>query len=662
MDKEHSHKTRKSHASRDIKYEDHGSHKIHVVSHHAEHAKKFLKKFIVSSLLTILMVLFIISDTSVKWYAVLILSTSIFIYGGQPFIEGMINEIRKKLPGMMTLISIALISAYAYSSYSVFVKPDAAFFIELAIFIDIMLIGHFIEAKASLKASEAVQKLISLLPKTAHKIEENDEIKDVDINSIKVGDLILVKPGERIPVDGIVVKGSSEIDVSLLTGEAVPIKVGKGDGVIGGSLNLLGSIMIKALRVGEEMYLSQVVNLLRRVQMSKTRIQTIADKAAMVLTFLTIGIAISAFFIWILNGADLGFAMERLISVLVVACPHALGLGVPIVVAITSSKGAEMGLLIRNRAPFEQAWRVTTIVFDKTGTLTEGRFRVSRVISLSDLPEEEILRLAASIESYSEHPIAQGIVDEAKERGINLIDVKDFKALPGKGVKAIINNNEVLIVGKNYLKELDIEAPELEFSGSIVYVVVDKKLLGAIILDDRIRAEAYEAVRRLKEIGKEIILLTGDSKESAERVAKALGIEKYFAEVLPHQKVEVVEELKKSSRTVMMVGDGINDAPALVASDIGVAIGAGADVTIESADVILVRNDPRDIPKLIDLSKKSYRKMIENILWASWYNAIIIPSAAGAFYYLGFVISPALGAILMTLSDVIVVLNALRMR
>jgi Cu2+-exporting ATPase len=597
-------------------------------------------------------------------YLLFLLSSFVFIYGGWPFLAGAYKEIKNKAIGMMTLISLAIIVAYFYSVAVVFGLPGEVFFWELVTLIDIMLLGHWIEMKSVMGASMALEKLSALIPDTAHLLKDSDT-QDVATKKLKDGDIILVKPGEKIPTDGIVVKGKSFVNESMLTGEAKPVSKSKGIKVIGGSVNEDGSLQVKVKGVGESSYLSKVIKLVKEAQESKSKTQALADKAALWLTVIAIGTGIITFISWLVAGRDIAFAIERTATVLVITCPHALGLAIPLVVAISTTLSAQNGLLIRNRTAFENARKISTIVFDKTGTLTKGTFEVKKVYSLkTQYLEDEVLRLFAGLEKNSEHSIANAIVKESEKRSIELPKVDKFKAIKGKGAEGIIENKKITIASPAYVKELGLKVPDnlKGTEGTTVFLLVSEQsknvLVGAINLTDTIREESFKAINVLKKEGIKTWMLTGDNKAVAKNVSKALNLDGYFAEVLPEQKQEKIKELQNKGEFVAMVGDGINDAPALAQANVGIAIGSGTDVATETADIILVNSNPKDISTLILFGKATYKKMIQNLAWATGYNLFAIPLAAGVLAGYDILLSPALGAILMSLSTVIVAINA----
>ncbi|MCX8159862.1 MAG: copper-translocating P-type ATPase [Candidatus Saccharicenans sp.] len=636
---------------------------------HCHNTEDFKKRFWISLVLTVPVLL--LSEMVQQWlglsfrlpfhsYLLFALSAVIFVYGGWPFLTGLVDELRARQPGMMTLIGMAITVAFVYSSATVFFIRGHDFFWELATLIVIMLLGHWVEAKSVLGASRALEELIKIMPTTAHLLRDG-QVVDVPVSELKPGDLVLVRPGEKIPSDGRVVEGRSPVNESLLTGESRPVLKEAGARVIGGSLNGQSSLQVVIEKTGQETYLAQVISLVRQAQASRSRTQDLANRAAALLFYVALGAGIISFAGWtLLRGID--FALERTVTVLVIACPHALGLAIPLVVAISTALTARNGILIRDRRAFEAVRNVEAVVFDKTGTLTEGRFGVSEVIAL--IPEDELLRLAAAVETNSEHVIARAIVDYGRQRGLDIPAVADFKAWPGRGVSGQVGGKLVEIGGANLLVEKNITTDyqglklALKKGQTSVMLLVDGKPAGAIILADRVRAESKEAVAGLKHLGLKVFLLTGDSEEVAASVAEELGIDDYFAQVLPHEKAEKIRQLQARGLRVAMVGDGVNDAPALATADAGIAIGAGTDVAVESADIILVRNSPSDVPKLIEISRRTYAKMVQNLWWAAGYNILAIPLAAGVLFQQGIVISPALGAVLMSLSTIIVALNA----
>ncbi|MFB0563771.1 MAG: heavy metal translocating P-type ATPase [Candidatus Lokiarchaeia archaeon] len=650
-------------------------HQMHQKGHqnHAHHIEEFKRRFWVSLILTIPVLL--LSETIQTWFGfrinvpyqnivVFLLSSVIYFYGGWPFIKGTVREIKNRQPGMMTLISTAISVAFFYSAATVFFIGGKDFFWELATLIDVMLLGHWIEAKSVLGASRALEELVKIMPTTAHLVK-NGEIVEVPVSQLKAGDTVLVRPGEKIPSDGVVVDGESFVNEALLTGESKPVHKTLEDQVIGGSINTEGGLRIRIEKTGEKTYLAQVIRLVRQAQESRSRTQDLANRAAALLFYAALSVGIITFIVWYLLGTP-DFALERSVTVMVIACPHALGLAIPLVIALSTSITAKSGILIRDRRAFETAKDIDAVMFDKTGTLTEGNFGVSDVVSY--VPENELLNLTASVELNSEHIIAKAIVEFAEEKGVQTPQVQEFRAIPGKGAYGKVNGRDVYVGSPNLLEELNIEIEDqkikklMKQGKTVVFTVADGKLIGAFALSDRVRKESHEAIKKLKEMGVSVYMLTGDSEEVARWVSKELDIDDYFARVLPHEKSEKVNVLKQKGHKVAMVGDGINDAPALVTADVGIAIGAGTDVAVESADIILVKNDPRDVTKVLDLSGKTYSKMVQNLWWAVWYNIFAIPLAAGILYNYGIVIIPAVGALLMSLSTVIVAINSQTLR
>lgn len=640
---------------------------------HAGHViENFKRKFYISLIATIPILLlspFIQSllNISIQFPAdqivLFLISSLIFFFGGNPFLAGALGEIKHRALGMMTLISLAIVVAYLYSSAVTFGLKGEVFFWELATLIDIMLLGHWLEMKSVMGASMALEKLSALIPDKAH-LKKNNEIVDMNVDEIKKGDIILVKPGEKIPTDGIVVRGGSFVNESMLTGESKPVSKETGSKVIGGSITEEGSLEIQVGGVGEETYLSKVIKLVKDAQASKSKTQFLADKAAFWLTLLAMGIGTITFITWIALGKDIAFAIERTATVLIIACPHALGLAVPLVVAISTTLSAQSGLLIRNRTAFENARKISTIIFDKTGTLTKGTFSVKKVYVLdNNYTEDGILRVAMALEQNSEHPIAKAIITEAENRKIGKLEATNFKAIKGKGIEAIVERKKFTIASPGYLQELGLTvANEIaQAEGTMVFVVANNEkpnLIGALNLSDTIRDESRDAVKLLRNEGIKLWMLTGDNESSAKSVAEALKLDGYFAGVLPHQKQEKVKELQAKGEYVAMVGDGINDAPALAQANVGIAIGSGTDIAAETADIILVNSNPKDIASLVFFGKATYKKMVQNLGWATGYNVVAIPLAAGVLAGYGILLSPALGAIFMSLSTVIVAINA----
>ncbi|MCW4025364.1 MAG: copper-translocating P-type ATPase [Candidatus Bathyarchaeota archaeon] len=642
-------------------------------SMHMMHTGMFRKRFFVCLILTVPVLLF--SQTIQTWlhytltvpyqpFILLILAATIYVYGGWPFLVGLTQEIKKLQPGMMTLIATAISVAFFFSAVTVFVPVGSDFFWELATLIDVMLLGHWIEARSVLGASRALEELVKIMPTMAHVVVDGD-VREVAVSELKTGDLILIRPGEKVPSDGVVTEGESYINEALLTGESKPVHKTNQDKVIGGSINRDGALKVKIEKTGKETYLAQVIELVGQAQKSRSRTQDLANRAAALLFYVAVTVGVITFVAWAVLGSA-QFALTRTVTVLVIACPHALGLAIPLVVALSTSITAKSGMLIRDRKAFETVKDVKAVVFDKTGTLTKGQFGVSDVVSY--ISEDELLRLTGSIEKKSEHIIAKAIINYANQKKTKIPEAKDFKAIPGKGAEGNVEGKKVHVGSPSLLKELKLESNDkkvaaLQESGkTVVFTVVNGELAGAFALADEIREESREAISNLKSNGVKVYMLTGDAEAVARDVSRELGIDDYFAQVLPDQKADKIKSLKEKGYRVAMVGDGINDAPALVTADVGIAIGAGTDVAIESADIILVKNDPRDVPTVADLSKKTYAKMLQNLWWAAGYNIFAIPLAAGILVNFGVVIDPAVGAILMSLSTVIVAINSQTLR
>jgi Cu2+-exporting ATPase len=655
-------------------HSDDGSHQGQ--SHHAHMVKDFRRRFWISLALSLPIVAlaplvqrFLGLRESLYFpgqrFVLFGFSTAVFFYGGWPFLKGLVDEIRDRQPGMMTLIGVAIIVAYGYSSSVVFGLPGKTFFWELATLVDVMLLGHWIEMRSVMGASGALDELVQLIPSNAHRLSGEDGTEEVRVTELKKGDRVLVKPGEKIPIDGSVAAGRSRVNEAMISGESRPVEKSEDDNVVGGSINGESVLTVEVQKTGGDTYLSQVVEMVRKAQESRSRTQDLADRAAVWLTGIAIGAGVLTLAVWLLAGSEFVYSLERMVTVMVITCPHALGLAVPLVVAVSTSLAAGRALLIRNRSAFERARNLSAVVFDKTGTLTEGRFGVNWVMPLGDYgDEEDILRLAAAIESRSEHPIAQGIVAAAEEKNIDYPSPDDFEAIAGKGARGKVEDKTIKVVSPGYLKEKDIALDEerfeepIEKGETVVFVLNDDRPIGAVGLSDIIREESRQALKNLKEKGIEVMMLTGDSKSVAARVAEELGLNDYFAEVLPDEKSAKVKEVRKRGLVTAMVGDGINDAPALAAADVGIAIGAGTDVAIESADIVLVKSDPRDVVSVIELAQATYKKMVQNLWWATGYNAFAIPLAAGVLFPIGFILPPSAGAVVMSLSTIIVAVNA----
>lgn len=663
-----------------------GSHQAHGGGHdHAGHhdhmAADFQRRFWVSLALTVPVLLLspmiqgwlgfaeawdFPADAWVHW----LLATLIFVYGGWPFLKGLVEELRDGNPGMMTLIGLAIGVAYGYSSAVVLGIAGRVFFWELATLIDVMLLGHWIEMRSVMGASSALEELVEMMPAIAHRVGEDGNTEDVAVDDLRAGDRVLVKPGEKIPADGVIVEGRTSVNESMITGESKPVEKKAGNNVVGGAVNGDSAITIEVRETGEDTYLSQVVAMVRQAQQSHSKSQKLADRAAFWLTVIALSAGTVTLLIWwFVVGRTFDFSLERTVTVMVITCPHALGLAIPLVVAVSTAVAARNGLLIRNRTALEQAHRLDAVVFDKTGTLTTGHFGVTDVVALNGETEDDVLRVAAAVEQQSEHPIAQGIVEEARKRELRLEKASDFSAIPGQGAQAQLNGTQIRAVSPSYLKEHDIALDDAalgEFSSAgktVVYLLRDDRPIGAIALADVIRRESYAALRELRERHElRVMMVTGDAEEVARRVATELELEEHFAEARPEEKARKVRSLQERGLRVAMVGDGINDAPALTQADVGIAIGAGTDVAIESGDIVLVRSDPRDVAATMRLAGSTRAKMIQNLWWATGYNAVTIPLAAGVLYPLGVLLSPAVGAVLMSLSTVVVAINARLLR
>lgn len=670
----------KGHRDHVAKHESHKNHTMHEGhdnhdhhDHHAHMVHDFRKRFWISIILTVPILLlspmiqqFLGIAAALRFsgdkYILFLFSTFVFFYGGYPFLKGLIHELKTKSPGMMTLIALAISVAYFYSSAVVFGLTGKLFFWELATLIDIMLLGHWIEMRSVMGASRALEELVKLLPSEAHKIFSDGSVQDVPIENLTSGDIVLIKPGEKIPVDGMVMEGETSINEAMITGESKPASKAINDEVIGGSINGEGSLKVEVKKTGDESFLSQVITMVRQAQASKSRTQDLANRAALWLTIIALASGAITLFVWLaIMHADFSFALTRMVTVMVITCPHALGLAIPLVVAVSTALSAKNGLLIRNRAAFERARNIQAIIFDKTGTLTRGEFGVTDIVALNkDFTENELLEYAAAVESNSEHPIANGILKKTSGKW----QVKDFNSIPGKGAEGNVNGKSVRVVSPGYLKEKNIKPNDnridklLEQGKTVVFVMIDEQLKGAIALADIIREESKQAIARLKAMGIRPMMLTGDNKKVAQWVADEVGLEDYFAEVLPKDKADKIKEVQSRGLVVAMTGDGVNDAPALAQADVGIAIGAGTDVAAETADIILVRSNPMDAVSIIHLARATYRKMQQNLAWATGYNAFAIPLAAGVLSSYGILLNPAMGAVLMSLSTIIVAINA----
>ena len=638
--------------------------------HHKMMVKDFRKRFWISLIITI-PILFLSPMIQEFFgydlllpgnpYILFALSSFVYFWGGWPFLKGFYNEIKSKGPGMMTLISMAISVAYFYSTATVFGLKGEDFFWELSTLIVIMLLGHWLEMKSVLGASKALQLLVSMLPAEAHKIVGN-EIQDVKLEDLLKDDIILVKPGEKVPADGIIVEGSSYLNESMLTGESKPVKKEETDKVIGGSINGNSTLKVKVEHTGKDSYLNKVIKMVDEAQRTKSKMQNLSDRAAKWLTYIALAIGFGTLAVWLILGFPFVFALERMVTVMVIACPHALGLAIPLVVAISTAVSAQNGLLIRNRTAFEESRKISALLFDKTGTLTKGDFGVTRVKSVNqEYTPEEILRLSSALEQSSEHPIAVGIIKKVKEDNITIPKPENFNAITGKGVEANVEGKQVKVVSPGYLRDEKIDIPKDAYSDAaetVVFVLINGKLAGYIALADEIRPESADAIKVFKKNNIKVYMATGDNEKTAKAVSEKLGLDGYYAEVLPHQKVEIVDKLESEGEFVAMTGDGVNDAPALAKADVGIAVGSGTDVAAETADIILVNSNPKDIANLILFGKATYNKMIQNLIWATGYNVVAIPLAAGVLYSSGFVLGPAVGAVFMSLSTIIVAINA----
>jgi P-type Cu2+ transporter len=594
----------------------------------------------------------------------------VFFYGGRVFLQGAWRELQDRLPGMMTLISLAISVAFVFSVVVTLGYPGMPLWEELATLVTVMLLGHWIEMRSIFQAHGALQELAKLLPSTAVRLVDGRE-EEVSIDELADGDLVLIRPGASVPADGVVRSGSSAVNEAMITGESRPLRKREGDEVIAGTLNGEGSLRVEVTGTGEGTALAGIMRMVEQAQSSRSRAQALADRAAFWLTLVAVGAGVLTAAAWLLLGASASFTVERVVTVLVIACPHALGLAIPLVIAISTTLGARSGLLVRDRRGLEEARRLDAVVFDKTGTLTLGEHRVIEVRTAEGMDEDEALRLAAAVEHDSEHPLARAIVASAEERKLRIPPAEGFEATPGEGVRATVDGREYRMGGPNLLRKLGAEAPaELreaaeDFAGrgqSAIYLLDGERTLAVFAIADAVRKESYEAVRRLHEAGIEVVMLTGDSRAVAEAVARELGIDTVFAEVLPQDKAKKIEELQAQGKRVAMVGDGVNDAPALVTADVGVAIGAGTSVAVEAGDIVLVRSDPRDVSRIVRLSRASYRKMVQNLWWAAGYNIVAIPLAAGVLAGYGILLHPAVGAVLMSASTVIVAINAQLLR
>ena len=639
--------------------------------HAGHHTPDFLKRFWITLVLSVPVLL--LSHMIQQWlgftiafqgdkYVLLVLGSIIYFYGGMPFFKGFLGEVKAGAIGMMTLVALAITVAYVYSVAVVFGLPGMDFFWELATLIVIMLLGHWLEMRSQMAASKALQSLVALLPNDV-TVEHNGSPVKIKLEQLKNGDTVIIRPGEKVAADGLIVEGSSYLNESMLTGESVPVRKESGGKVIAGSINGDGALKIKATGVGKDSYLNKVINLVQDAQAAKSNTQNLADKVAKWLTIVAIVVGVGTFAYWYITMGDLAFALERMVTVMVTACPHALGVAIPLVVAISTTLSATNGLLIRNRTAFETTRKLSTIIFDKTGTLTKGSHTVQKIIPLTEhYSENDLLQYAASVQQNSEHHIAKGIMQTLSEKKLELWKSDSFRYMQGIGVTGIVNGKSVVAAGPNYFVQNNKQVPAIpeeinQDAETVNFILIDDVPVGIVSLADTIREGAKEAIDQLRSMNIKSFLLTGDNEKVAAAVSKQLGMDGYLANVLPHHKQEKVKEFQDKGEIVAMTGDGVNDAPALAAADVGIAVGSGTDVAAETADIILVNSDPRDVVKMIDFGKKTYSKMIQNLVWAVGYNVVAIPLAAGVLYPT-YVLSPAMGAVLMSVSTIVVALNA----
>lgn len=648
--------------------------------HHAMMEKEFKQHFLVAAVLTIPVL--VLSPSIQAWLGyslppspvwnvlLLFFASAIILYCGFPFYRGSVASLRRHALDMNVLVSIALLSGYFYSvAITLGLLSAMDFYWEISTLAAFLLFGHWMEMRASRTAAGALKELVKLIPPTAN-ILKNGKISEVQTAELKVGDIILVKPGEKVPIDGVVIEGESSLNEAMITGESKPVWKKVGSNVIGGTVNMEGAIQVKVAKTGEETSVAQIIKMVEQAISSKPAVQRLADRAANYLTLIAIFVGAGTFVFWFGIGAGIPFALSLAITVVVIACPHALGLAIPTVTTISTTMAAHNGMLVKNADALEIAKLIDVVIFDKTGTLTKGEFGVTEIIRLGSWTEKQILENAAALEINSEHVIAKGIVRKAQEEKVDEKKTEKFVAVPGKGARALVGKDEVYVGNANMMRDFNVNNEEYEAEVSrlssqgktVVYVADNKQIQGLVAMADLIRDESREAVAKLKAEGLEVAMLTGDNKQTAAYVSKELELDTFFAEVLPDQKAKTVKSLQDKGKRVAMVGDGINDAPALVQSDVGVAIGAGTDVAVESADIVLIKNDPRDVAKLVALSRKTMRKMNENLAWATGYNVIAIPIAAGALVPFGIVLPPEVAAITMTLSSISVTVNALLLR
>jgi Cu2+-exporting ATPase len=668
---------------------DHSQHKSHHagagarLDRHAGHSTNaFKRKFWISLVVTVPVVILSPAIQEIFGYSLpefpgsrwvsAVLGSFIFFYGGSIFIKSAWSELRARRPGMMTLIAVAIIAAYFYSLATTFGVEGMDFFWELSTLVTVMLLGHWLEMRAVSQTQGALKSLATLLPDMAEHIDpKTGHAHSMPVYRLKVGDMVLVRPGAKIPADGFVVEGQSEINESLITGESKPVVKVVRSNVIAGSINGAGSLKVRVSGVGEKTALAGIMRLVAQAQASKSRAQLVADRAAFALTIVALVVGIGTFVVWVFV-ADVAFALERGVSVLVIACPHALGLAVPLVATISTTLAASRGVLVRERRALEAARQVDVVLFDKTGTLTRGEQSVSDIFaSQGSLTSDQVLTLAAAVESESEHSLARAVVRSATKRQLAVPLVQNFEALAGQGAQAMVDGVQVTVGNFDLAKERRADIPPdlvaktaraSREGKTLVYVLRDNRVIGVLALADQIRSESREAVQLLQKMGVRVAMLTGDSSDVAQWVARDLGITEYFAAVKPDQKAQKVSQLQRDGSRVVMVGDGINDAPALTQADIGIAIGAGTDVAIESAGIVLIKNDPRDVVKVIRISRATYKKMQQNLFWATGYNVVAIPLAAGVLAGVGIFLAPAVGALLMSVSTIVVALNAQLLR
>jgi P-type Cu2+ transporter len=650
---------------------DHGGHDKHA----GHHTSDFLKRFWICLFLTLPILM--LSHMIQEWagfhlrfagdgYVLLALSSMVYFYGGWPFLSGLVGELKSRRAGMMTLVAVAITTAYVYSVAVVFGLEGMDFFWELATLIDIMLIGHWLEMKSQMAASQALESLVALLPSVVH-VEKDGQVSDIALKDLRKDDILFIKPGEKVAADGLIIDGSSYVNESMLTGESVPVQKRKDDKVIGGAINGDGVLKVRVTGAGDESYLNKVIHMVKTAQSTKSNTQNLADKVAGWLTLVSITVGVVTFIVWYTGGQSLAFALERMVTVMVTSCPHALGVAIPLVIAISTTLSATHGLLIRNRTAFENARKLTTIIFDKTGTLTKGSHEIQKIIPVDhELSSDQILQYAAAVQQNSEHHIAHGVIRKLKQSGLELWKSTDFAYMQGVGVTGLVNGKKVVAAGPNYFSQVNKPVPSIpkevdQATDTVNFILVDDKLVGLITLADSIRESASRAILELKRMNIKSFLLTGDNEKIAEAVSQKLNMDGYLANVLPHQKQDKIREFQRKGEIVAMTGDGVNDAPALAQADVGIAVGSGTDVAAETADIILVNSDPMDVVQMITFGRATYRKMVQNLAWAIGYNVVAIPLAAGLLYP-SFMLSPAMGAVLMSASTIVVAINAKLLR